>query len=447
MQETLNKLISGELKGCTRLKLSCNLNKFPSEIYSLADTLELLDLSANNFSELPEDFFRFQKLKILFLSENNFTTFPKVLSKCLNLEMIGFKTNKISNIDEDSFPPKLRWLILTNNKLKTLPKSIGKCNRLQKLMLAGNYLEVLPAELGLCTDLELLRISANRIKELPSLLFSLPKLAWLAFAGNELLPIDFIHSSISEYPLENFKLGKKLGEGASGNIYEADWVNSDKPKVAIKIFKGEVTSDGFPSDEISVSLQADVHPNLVTIIGKIKDSIEEKQGLVYELISDSYKKLGNPPDFETCTRDTFPTKITFSIEQILRILVSISSAMLNLHKQGITHGDLYAHNILVEETNFHTILGDFGAASFYNRNFSQALAIELIEVRAFGCLMDDLIVRISKEDKVHEEFHHLEVLRDECMSPNITYRPSFINIFNKISKLIYRFTENCNSSN
>ena len=51
-------------------------------------------------------------------------------------------------------------------------------------MLAGNRLQALPAELAACRALELVRISANRLEALPDWLPALPRLAWLAFAGN-----------------------------------------------------------------------------------------------------------------------------------------------------------------------------------------------------------------------------------------------------------------------
>ncbi len=45
---TLSQLKSGELAGIQRLKLSENLTSFPLEILSLADSLEILDLSTTN---------------------------------------------------------------------------------------------------------------------------------------------------------------------------------------------------------------------------------------------------------------------------------------------------------------------------------------------------------------------------------------------------------------
>ena len=434
MQDTLNKLISGELKNTDKLKLSCNLDKLPNEVFSLADTLEVLDLSNNNFSELPEDFECLQNLKILFLSENKFKLFPKILSKCKNLDIIGFKSNEISYLEEECLPPNLRWLILTNNKISNLPKSIGNCKNLQKLMLAGNYLTTLPDTMIHCKNLELLRISANRLNELPNWIFDLPKLSWLAFASNPCLPKLENTRQVTKYVFQDFKLEKLIGEGASGSIYEVKTANTNNPHVAVKIFKGEITSDGFPEDEMSACLQAGIHPNLTNVLGEFRD--KDKQGLVLELISENYKKLGYPPNFDTCTRDTFPENISFSIPKILQILLSISAAMTHLHQHGILHGDLYAHNILVEDTNFHTILGDFGAATIYFGNFSQNFNFEKLEVRAFGNLMDDLLTRVPKDIAYFEIYKILIQLKDECINQSILERPNFIEVNNRLKKLI-----------
>jgi len=79
------------------------------------------------------------------------------------------------------------------------------------------------------------------------------------------------------------------------------------------------------------------------------------------------------------------------------------------------HGDLYAHNILIDE-KYQTYLGDFGAASFYDTKSSQ---FERIEVRAFGCLLDDMLQLCD------EKSESLIALRDQCLSENIKKRPRF----------------------
>ena len=131
------QLQRGELAGITRLDLSCGLREFPEAIFSLADSLEVLNLSGNQLSSLPADLPRLHKLRVLFCSDNRFTEVPAVLGQCTQLEMVGFKANQIRHLPAAALPAKLRWLILTDNQLEQLPDELGRCLQLQKLMLAG----------------------------------------------------------------------------------------------------------------------------------------------------------------------------------------------------------------------------------------------------------------------------------------------------------------------
>lgn len=118
---TLAALRSGELKGITRLDLACNLQDFPREIFALADTLEILNLSGNALDALPDDLPRLSKLRVLFCSGNRFTRLPEVLSSCVHLEMVGFKSNSIREVSAAAISPGLRWLILTDNQIQRFP--------------------------------------------------------------------------------------------------------------------------------------------------------------------------------------------------------------------------------------------------------------------------------------------------------------------------------------
>ncbi len=436
--QTLEQLKSGKLLGAKTLKLSCGLKTFPSEIFTLVDTLELLDLSGNYLSELPDDFDRLQNLKILFLSENHFTKFPSILAKCKNLDIIGFKANQISLIDETSFPKDLRWLILTNNHLPQIPASIGKCHKLQKLMLAGNKLTSLPIELAECKNLELLRISANQINEIPSWLLSLPKLSWVALAGNPYFTQnkEYPIPAINQIDWRFLKIKEKLGEGASGTIYKAELLEMEIQTVAVKIFKGEITSDGFPADEMLASIKAGTHPNLVKVLGRFYNHPENNEGLLLELIPENFVNLGNPPNFETCTRDTFKDELSFSLKGILRIMIGISHAVEHLHNQGILHGDLYAHNTLVEMRDFQVLFGDFGAASIFEKDSEFSKELTRIEVRAFGCLMEDLLERVNPNEKNADAYQALTSLQLECLQSKILARPNFTQISKRLSEII-----------
>jgi hypothetical protein len=428
---TLEQLLSGELKGTKTLKLSCQLTHFPDEIINLADSLEILDLSGNQLSELPKDFSKLNKLKIAFFSDNHFSKFPEVLAECSNLTMIGFKSNQIHIIPEHAFPVNLQWLILTNNKINHLPNSIGNCTRLQKVALAGNQIRQLPEQMKACKNLELLRISANQLTEFPDWLLALPRLSWLAFSGNPCCTSTTITNELPSISWNNLIIQELLGQGASGMISKARWTNHHENKeIAVKVFKGEVTSDGFPEDEMKACIIAGAHNHLVRVIGKIQDHPEQKMGLALDLISKNYKNLGNPPSFDTCTRDTFNPNTIFETHTILQVVKAIADASQHIHSKGIMHGDLYAHNILYDDCG-HTIFGDFGAATIYGITHKQANLFEKIDVRAFGCLLDDLL---SHSENKHSNADLL-ILKNQCMSPKIEERPTFADIVEYINAI------------
>ncbi len=433
--QTLEQLISGKLKGVAHLKLSCNLTVFPDVIFELADTLEILDLSNNALSSLPDNFCDLKKLKIAFFSENNFKELPEVLGKCPNLTMIGFKSNQISFISENAFPNKLQWLILTNNQIQEIPKSIGRCSKLQKVALAGNKIKNLPSEMAQCKNIELLRISANQLTDFPLWLFTLPRLSWLAISGNPFCSNAIFKSELPLIDWRKLTIKETLGEGASGIISKAQWhKNNQIEDVAVKVFKGNVTSDGYPEDEMNACIAAENHPNLVSVIGKIDNHPEQKMGLILNLIPSDYKNLAGPPSFETCTRDTFKEGTLFSSNTILKIVSSVASAANHLHHKGIMHGDLYAHNTLYNK-DANTIFGDFGAATIYEVSNKNASLFEKIDVRAFGCMIEDLLSCIIEEEKQTLTYNELFKLKCLCLNDVIEKRPLFNEIIQSLKVL------------
>jgi len=416
--QTLAQLRSGELLGTKRLQLSEGLETFPIEIYSLVDSLEILDLSHNRLSFLPDDLHRFTQLKIAFFSYNDFTEVPNVFRRCENLNMLGFKANKITKFEEDILPLSINWLILTDNKIEVLPKSIGNLSKLQKCALAGNKIKVIPEEIKNCKNLELLRLSANEIVELPSVLLSLPKLSWFAFSGNPCSKTPTF--TVKEIAYDDLDIEERLGEGASGEIYKAFSKTLEK-EVAFKLFKGFITSDGYALDEMSAYLSTGDHGSLIKVLAKLEG--DKRLGLILELIPKDFINLGFPPNFQTCTRDTFEESVSFKAESILSIAKQISSAAAHLHDKNLMHGDLYAHNILINSED-KTYLGDFGAASFYE---GKSAAYEKIEVRAFGCLLDDLLNLCAEKNTLM--YKELYALSQKCLSEELSIRPLFNEMF------------------
>lgn len=396
----LAQLKSGELSGIKRLQISENLTEFPNEIFTLADSLEILDLSNNQLSELPNNLPELTNLKVLFCSNNQFNELPKVLAACPKLEMIGFKSNRIKHFAENSLPLKTRWLILTDNQLTALPRSIGDLTQLKKLMLAGNQLQNLPKEIQHCHNLELVRLSANQLTSLPNELLNLPKLSWLAFSGNAFCASIAKSTTINAVNKQDIEFHEPLGEGASGVIHRAKWSTSyAQPKkaqgqiveknIAVKLFKGQVTSDGYPTDELNACLHIGQHPNLVETLAILDEP--EQTGMVMRLIPKKFYNLGLPPSLQSCTRDCFDDKLSLSVTSILKILIQVADSVAHIHQQGFCHGDLYAHNILINP-NHAVLLGDFGAASCLNPlSKSQQQKLVQIEIRAFSHLIEDLL--------------------------------------------------------
>ena len=159
-----------------------------------------------------------------------------------------------------------------------------------------------------------------------------------------------------------------------------------------------MTSDGTPADEMNACLAAGGHRHLVGALGKIVDRQDDRSGLILSLIPPDYRNLGNPPSLDSCTRDTYPKGTSFAIATILQIAIGIAAAAAHLHAQGIMHGDLYAHNIMTNDRG-DCLLGDFGAASSYDRTCRiTSSSLERLEVRAFGCLLEDLLDRCQLPD-------------------------------------------------
>ena len=423
---TLEELRSGALAEVKRVKLACGLETFPQELFALADTLEVLDLTDNRLSKLPENFRAFKKLKILFLSNNNFTELPTVLAQCHKLSMIGFRNNQIDTIAENSLPLSTRWLILTDNNIEKLPDFMGDLFLLQKCMLSGNKLTSLPESMSKCHNLELLRIAVNHFTALPSFLLKLPKLSWLAYSGN---PFCEKHpdcdTPLKEIAWGDLEVQEVLGEGASGLISKALYAGEE---VAIKVFKGEITSDGLPEEEMDINISMGQHEHLVDVLARVTNHPEGKDVLMLELIPPHFFNLGLPPTLETCSRDVYPEGFSLSLAHALKILQGIADASTHMHARGIMHGDLYAHNIMID-AEANSILGDFGGASFFEpKEVEIRNGLERLEVRAFGCLVEELL-ELSYQDS--SDIHIREILitlQNRCMHEVNHDRPLFAEI-------------------
>ncbi len=424
---TLHALRRGDLAGARELRLSGPLAEFPSEIFGLAETLEILDLSGCGLAELPDDLGRLKRLRVLFCSGNRFARLPPVLGDCRALSQIGFRATGLTEVPAESLPPALRWLTLTDNRLEHLPDALGERPHLQKLMLAGNRLRALPATLQGAQNLELLRLSANDFTALPDWLATLPRLAWISWAGNP-LEDDAAPADVPCVPWAALELGPLLGEGASGRIHRALWRGATQP-VAVKLFKGRMTSDGLPEREMAACLGAGRHPNLVGALGRIEGHPEGMQGLLMPLIPEGWRVLAGPPSLERCSRDVYAPDLTLPLDTALRIATSVARAATHLHARGLLHGDLYGHNTLWDGRAGEAVLSDFGAACRLPTGPARG-AWERVESRAWGILFGELLDLCTA---AASELSDLRALQRACVRAEMGARPAMAEVVAALS--------------
>lgn len=422
---TLQALREGTLGPARELRLGhCGLTEFPDEIFGLSDTLEVLDLSSNALSALPEGLGRLRRLRALFCSGNRFERLPPVLGDCASLSQVGFRDTGMREVPGEALPPRLRWLTLTDNRIETLPDALGQRPALRKLMLSGNRLRRLPDSLATAPELELLRIAANRFDALPPWLGEHPTLAWLAWAGNPFDSADAPAARLVSW--QELEIGPLLGEGASGRVHRATWQagrNGQAEAVALKLFKGAMTSDGLPAQEMAACLAAGEHPRLVGALGRLHGHPTGMEGLLMPLVPEQWRVLAGPPSLASCTRDVYAPDLRLDASAALRIARRVAAAVDHLHGRALLHGDLYAHNILWDGATGEAVLSDFGAACFLPQGNDGALG--RIEARAFGLLLDELLDRAPDEAG---EPTVLREIRDRCLQPRPAWRPSMAEV-------------------
>jgi len=460
----VRELAAGSFSGLEELDLTnrglCNL---PSELCVGLPGLTHLNMGMNSLSTLPPEMEHLTRLRVAFFLGNRFKEVPRVVGRLPSLFMLSFKNCQLTSVPEESLAPSLGWLILTGNRLTSLPASLGRLRHLRKLMLASNHLRSLPDMSG-CLALELVRLSDNRLTEVPRDLLALPRLAWIALAGNLLPPRlrdmeqhqQWSHLSFCWSQVE---LGRQLGKGASGTVYEAtmqgqcrnaggatNHLERGQP-VAVKVFQ-PTSSDGRPVDEIAAAIalaeQSAWHPNLIHTYGCI-DGEQSAMGqptkqpaIVMELL-DSMVLLGKTPSLTSVTRDVYQESDAFSLLFVLNVAHGVASAVAHIHAHGIIHGDVYAHNVLVgsaqeqkrRKAQWRVKLGDLGAAFFLPTQqecaSDTALLLQRIESRALGCLLEELTERLVRDKSDVGQSATLALLcqlRDSCLQPDVSLRPT-----------------------
>ena len=376
---------------CKEIK-NANFGKF--------QRLRRVDLGNSNLKEIPKGLP--STVEILLLGNNPITLISNI-EALPHLRILALRGCKVSSVDGAALPESLMSLVLTENSVEVV-KNMKQTN-LIKLMLSHNKLRSIN---DLPESLELLRLSNNADLEINYRMFgSLPRLRWIACSAIKtarLTPTGAAKIKLESVQLSDLTDRRKIGSGASGVVYSSTWMGR---AVAIKQFK-KSSSDGKSSDELEVISHIN-HIDIVSPVAVLKGD----SGLLVNLIHNA-ESLGSPPDFDTIVRNR--KKVTITAPLLINTLKSISSAMAYLHKSGIAHGDLYAHNILFSKDSFIVRLSDFGASWFVPQRWQTD--VETIEVRAFGVLVEDLLTWMDPIDMDTPAARSAAEMAERCQLEN-----------------------------
>eukprot|EP00730_Choanoeca_flexa_P015523 TRINITY_DN7146_c0_g1_i1.p2 TRINITY_DN7146_c0_g1~~TRINITY_DN7146_c0_g1_i1.p2 ORF type:complete len:485 (+),score=46.00 TRINITY_DN7146_c0_g1_i1:3187-4641(+) len=397
---------------------------YSSALMKLASSphLKLLDLGDNKLTTIPEQTLTLRRLEVLFLSNNQLEG-GSDLTRLASLRVLSLKSNSLSQLDV-RLPVSLEQLILTDNSLFTLPMGLASLT-LRKIMATRNNLELLPDDFSSQTRLELVRLSHNELVSLPIGFWHMPRLAWVALAGNPLLGRSDGQKLEESIRFRDVELLEKLGEGTSGVVYHGHYGGQD---VAVKIYK-QSSSDGDYMDELALAARIQ-HPDIVNVHGVF---LNPHAGLVMDYLP-GYQPLADPPDVWSTLRCRYNPATQLTYQAVVGILSAVGRALAYLHSIKIAHGDVYAHNVMVHDTTGKALLGDFGASwSYAALPDSEHPLIEAIEMRAFGILAQELAGLAADSVRKDPRLQHIRALAERCLEPVLSMRPTFAEIVRAIA--------------
>jgi hypothetical protein len=166
--------------------------------------------------------------------------------------------------------------------------------------------------------------------------------------------------------------------------------------LALKLFKGAVTSDGLPEHELAASVAAGPHPHLCTPVATLAEHPQGQSGMLLPLVPKGFEPLAGPPSLQTCTRDVYAPGLRMAPGAALRLLRHVASATAHLHARGVLHGDLYAHNTLWHPASGDAWLSDMGAATVLpSGDAALCRALQAQEVLALGHLIAEVLAHVE----------------------------------------------------
>ncbi|CAI2349555.1 unnamed protein product [Caenorhabditis sp. 36 PRJEB53466] len=192
-----------------------SLSSLPEDLGSLTGLTTLV--ARNNLLEhLPKSMQFLENMEHLFLSGNRFDYFPPVVMAMRKLKTLHLGANRIDNLPYTiNTLESLTVLYLGGNRLREIPASIGCLYQLENLALCDNVLETIPSTLGDLHYLETLSLHNNKLRTLPTDILNLRRLQQLSLRNNPL-----VHSFVHNIDLSPPSLKELSGRSVRQNIHE-----------------------------------------------------------------------------------------------------------------------------------------------------------------------------------------------------------------------------------
>ncbi|NER88741.1 MAG: leucine-rich repeat protein [Moorea sp. SIO3A2] len=180
----------GNLTNLTQLNLTGNkLTTVPESIGNLTN-LTQFNVTGNKLTTVPESIGNLTNLTQLNLKYNKLTTVPESIGNLTNLTQLDFGKNQLITVPKSITKlTKLTQLDLSDNQLTTVPESIGKLTNLTQLDLGSNKLITVPKSISRLTKLNQLNLSDNKLTTVPESIGNLSRLTELNLSDNKLTTV------------------------------------------------------------------------------------------------------------------------------------------------------------------------------------------------------------------------------------------------------------------
>ena len=421
------------------------LVSLPTEIGELAQ-LQILGLKDNYLTALPDSIGNLIKLVALYVTNNKLTHLPASIGRLVNLRKFQASFNALQALPVEMAHMRSLELFRAagNPDLHSIPPALAMAPALTWLSLGGSKFCAAFSRNDPASEEEvegydaawwLASISSSNESRTSS---SNSRKSSSSSSGSSGVPPLIARQSLT--------LTQKLGDGASGEVFRSQWhpiapsSSSSSPSffsslknkltpeklqkkkkeaeiqhVAVKIFRGDTSPDGRAIDELEVLCLLE-HPNLSKVRALLIDDTNNPSflppsppsrprppvGVVMDLITG--QPLAAKPDHTSVLRCRWEGGKTYPLRVVLRMAQHLTGALTHMHEKKICHGDVYAHNCVVDLEGNTTLL-DYGASFLYGRGREGGregggggeVDFERLEVRAFGLLLGDLVERLEEE--------------------------------------------------